>query len=744
MLPLLLPLAAWSQTIDSPYARNEPLRLNRVSPTAASVPCFERLEVDVDATGTFRNPFDPDEVALDADITPPSGHTYRIAGYFDRPFLRDVRNGEESIVPTGNPRWRLRLTPLEEGVHHVTVHWRDRKGSAPAKTFDFTSTRPAANGFIHVSTRDRRYFEFTNGRSYFPIGGNLGWSKRGLLDYEAWMGEYQKVGANVARVLLAPSWTTFGLEQPGLARDGKGLGQFDLVAAYRLDQLLDLARDRGIYLQFCLDTYNELRPTDGQPWWEKTAHNIANGGPLANPSDFWSSDDMDRLYRMKLRYLSARYGASRNLFAWELWDEVDQTNGFRLEPVRAWHQRMGRALATLDPYDHPITTSTAQTMGIRDLELLPELSFVQTHHYGNDPAGMVVEQQSRKAAWGKPHIAAEIGADADAPRADVDTEGVQVHDPLWASVACGCAGTPMPWWWDSLVDANHLYPLFGAVQRFTDGIDFPGEAFLQTNVSVGYPTELKRPKRDLILNGRPAVWRDHATNTPRTVSERKGAWVGSPVVSELLHGVRNHPTWHNPILFKVNLAQRTKFEVDVTRISGTGGGTLRIDLDGNRLLTREFKDPDDLTTATEITQGIGVYSVEIPRGSHTIRVSNIGPDWIAASYRLVGVRPALVRPPVNAWVIVGNDIVLGWVRIEGRTWPRVAVLKRPPEGTPPFVMRVNGLASGSWGVEFWDTWKGSVISRGTVRVGLNGIARISVPSVETDMAIKLMRGKPGI
>lgn len=735
----LVPLLVSQQApLKTPYAQRVRHEIRAISPASGSVPIYEVLEVDVDLTATFDNPFDPADVALEAVVVPPSGEEYTVPGYFDRPYSRTEENGEERLTPSGPPRWRIRLSPKEEGRHRVTVRLRDRDGNAVPKEFDFDATAQRSFGFIRVSPRDRRYFEFSNAKPYFPIGANTAWAgPKGTGDYEKWFPAFGHAGANYGRLWLSPAWTTFGLEQPGKPQEGKGLGQFDLANAWRLDRVLSLAKDNGLFLMLCIDSYNVLRKDDAYPYWEKTPHNADNGGPLRLWSDFWEDPQMDRLYRNKLRYLVARYGAMRNVFAWEFWNEVDLTQDFQLSPVRAWHERMAEELKKLDAYDHPVATSTSNSMGVRDLEQLPALDFFQTHHYGSaDLASTVAIQQSRKA-WGKPHLFGEIGADAAGPRADVDPQGHQVHDPMWASIATGVAGAAMPWWWDNLIDPQNLYPLFGSMARFIDGVDFPGEAFLQTKPVFGYANPKgPKPRRDLSLMGQPAVWNAHALNRPRSITIRNGQSDGTRF-SEAQHGLRNHPTWHNPILFKLYLDKPTRFEVEVGRVSGYGGGTLRVEMDGGRVLTRNFADTEPDKTE-DLNQYAGAYGFTIPAGYHTVKVENVGADWFMASYRLLGARPGGDRPPLNGWAIVGNRTALGWVRVEGRTWPRVALLKRPPAPSPAAVMRLNGLASGIYNVNLWDTWKGQTERNVTIKVGLDGVARIPLPPIDDDLAIKLV------
>ena len=129
-------------------------------------------------------------------------------------------------------------------------------------------------------------------------------------------------------------------------------------------------------------------------------------------------------------------------------------------------------------------------------------------------------------------------------------------------------------------------------------------------------------------------------------------------------------------------------------------------------------------------------------GEHTITVENIGNDWFMVGYRFVN----LVKrtgPALQGWAIEGNNTVVMWVRPEGRTWRRVIVDKVPFPSVEPSQVSLDGLASGDWRMEVWDTWKGSPISTSVIHVGVNGKARLPIPVVVTDLAVKLMRvGSP--
>ncbi len=598
-LGLMAAAGLWAQSapapIVTPYARKGTLGIQNVTVSAPTVARGSKVEFTVEFTGTFDNPFDPADVALEARVRCPSGKTAVVPGFLYRPYNRALKGSREELTPAAEPSWRIRFTPTETGEHTAVVVARDRSGSVESKPVRFTAGASEAPGFIRISRQDRRYFAFDNGKPFFPIGANVCWAYgRGTFDYDEWFARYAEAGCNYARLWLSPPWTTFAIEQPGKPEEGRGLGQFDLGNAWRIDYVLDLAAARGIHLMLCIDSYNILREKDGYPQWDNTPHNAARGGPLQRPTEFWTSPAMDTLYRAKLRYLVARYGCSPAVMSWEFWNEADITTGYRSAPSRDWHARVAEALRALDPYRHLITTSFANTRGDPEVDKLPGLDYVQTHHYNSpDLAVTLAKAQAQKAAYGKPHIVGEIGADSGGPRSKDDPAGLQIHDPVWVSIATGGAGTAQPWWWDNNTHPRNLYHLYAAAARFTAGIDWPAESFRSI--------------------------------TPRA-------------------------------------------------------------------------------------------------------------EWPAKSDSA-----PTNAPPLLSWAIAGKQTALAWARVEGYTWKRVCGQKETVPPAPASVLVLPELAPGRWQVELWDTWKGTVVETKEITVPNSGEARLPLPALEKDVAVKLRR-----
>lgn len=734
----MLALLAAQATLPTPFAMREPLRLGPLV-TPASAPRYAVVEIGVDAAGTYDDPFNPAEVRLDAKVVGPDSVTYSIPGYLDRPYRRSLVDGKERLEPDGPPRWRLRLSPETLGTYHVRVTFADRTGEK-VQNASFQCVASDDRGFVRPGQADHRYFEFSSGASYWPLGANVAWAgPRGTYDYDEWFSKLGAHGANHARLWLSPSWTTLAQEQPGKAQEGKGIGQIDLGNAWRLDHVLTEARERGLYATLCLDSYNVLRQGDANPWWDKTPHNADNGGPLRIWRDFWTNETMDRLYRNRLRYLVARWGSDSHVFAWEFWNEVDLVSDFDAQTARDWHQRMAKALDGLDAYHHLRTTSVSATLGLRTIDLIPELDFMQSHSYGAaDPAMVVAAQQSRKSGWGKPHFFGEIGADGGGARAEDDPEGLQIHDPIWASIATGASGGAMSWWWDTLIAAKDLYRLYDAPSRFLAGVDWGTERFRQTDVSLSIADpKAPVPMGDLALEDGPVGWERGPGMAPQATVISNGKLLGEAPAG-ILHGTTNHPELHNPLTLRVRVSRPTRFEIAVSTVSGHGGANLTVALDGANVLSKDFPDADGTTKTDDLRQYAGTYPVTLSTGVHTLKIENTGADWVRVSYRLVGVVPRK-GPPLNAWAVVGDGTAMAWVRVAGRTWRAVAEQKRTIAPAPPSVLRLRGLRSGTWREEIWDTWAGKPILTVRAKVGIDGTVRVLLPKIEKDVAIKLVR-----
>ena len=193
--------------------------------------------------------------------------------------------------------------------------------------------------------------------------------------------------------------------------------------------------------------------------------------------------------------MNARWGYSRALLAYELWNEVDAPGmvwgegrhyATEAASVRSWHAAMSGFLESRDPYGHLVTTSFADSRLDPALWASPGMDLTTIHRYtyynpeyGDVQFATVPTLQGiisvRRYEATKPVI---VGEFALSPGGDIqrmrDPQGIEFHKQLWASVMAKSAATAMHWTWGSYVHARDLYRHYGPLAAFFDGVDLRG------------------------------------------------------------------------------------------------------------------------------------------------------------------------------------------------------------------------------------------------------------------------------
>ncbi|MDA0323372.1 MAG: DUF5060 domain-containing protein [Verrucomicrobia bacterium] len=464
--------------------------IRNVRSSSDSVACYEMFELTFDVPDRYANPFDTNEVWVTGEFEMPDGKTKRMDGFYARRFFRKVTSAGERISPQGAPYWSVRFAPLVAGTHTVRLRIRDRNGETTWGPATFEATPAESPGFVRVSSRDRRYLEFTDGTPYTPIGHNIRspfdartderfpWMQRwpeGSAIYERFFRKMSTHGENMAEIWAA-AWS-LGLEWSDRHPWYHGLGQYNMQHAWEMDQVIAAAEENGIYLNVVI--LNHGRFSDYvDPEWDHNPYNVKIGGYLNTPQEFFASERARRDFLQLMRYMIARWGYSPNVFAWELWNELDLTgvqsiakhaNQNRPEVVD-WHREVSSAVKKLDPYDHMITTHVSGDYSRQNKTLIEmpgiDLSAVDAYYMAKNPLQIVtllMKTAEFNNPLGKPVLVTEFGGSHMAE--SLEHLDVSLHAGLWASTAIPVAGTPLFWWWLT-IDEEHFYPKYLAVQNF--------------------------------------------------------------------------------------------------------------------------------------------------------------------------------------------------------------------------------------------------------------------------------------
>jgi hypothetical protein len=721
---------------EQSLAMARPLRLARVTADPPSAPVHARITLTIELEATYDNPFDADDVRLDATVSPPEGPAWQVPGFLCQPFTRELVEDRERLAPGGAPQWLVRLSFPRPGVYSVVVSATDRSGTVTAPALTLEATPADVPGMVRRHATDHRYFVTDRGETLFLSGANVCWGGgAGTYDYDTWLPKYAEAGCNWFRVWLSPQFFTFAMNT-----NESGFDRISLGNAWRLDHVLGLAERLGLRVMVCIDSFNILRSEKRlYGAWEKSPYTTANGGPLEEPREYFTNAVMLNAYQDRLRYLVARYGCGPGVFAWEFWNEVDIIDQYDSATVTGWHRDMARYLRSIDPWRHLIGTSHARPSGDPRLDALPEVDYVQTHHYGvRDMAKDLHEDRLLKAAaLDRPHFHGEYGISGNGvDTSAVDPDGVHLHNGLYASVGQLQAGTPMTWWWDSYVEPRNLYPVFAAFNKWVAGFDFVAQAARSVKATLLFPEE--RPQRvpdDDVLSPSQVSWKSAPFNAPVSVQVSREGDVVSPVpLSRVMHGVRNHPDLHNPVSFQVDAPHDSTFGVVVEGVSGHGGAALQIRIDDTVVRDEAFDDPDGTDNKDTLTKYDGVYDAPIPAGRHTITVENTGTDWFNVSYRIPWLRG---EPMLRVLGVQGTTEGLVWVQNRAHTWPAVAKGKHQAAPVNGACLRLESMPPGTWRVETWDTVKGDVTCASTQTVGADGLLEFPLPPITWDAAFRL-------
>ncbi len=714
--------------------------------SAQSIACGERLEITASVTARFDNPSDPREIAVDGLFVSPDGRTVTVPAfvYQEARRQRDAK-GRESVDLVGQPTWKLRFAPRQVGQWRLRLRAKDRDGETTSPEATFTATPGTGHGVIRRAA-GTRYFEHADGTPFFPIGHNVAWSHAGgTFDFEQWLTPLPAHGVNLARIWL--QWDrNLSLEYKG---PRSGCGRYDLANAWRMDQVLDTCRRLGIRVLFTLDSpepYQKehywLGKLTGRPWTDFCAHNVANGGPLKEPREFYTTDEGRRLIRQRLRYIVARWGWDDNLFCWELWNELNVFPEWdKLVPqIAAWHREMAGYLRRLDPAGHLITTSFTNAEGHPDIWSLPELDFVQSHVYSSvDLAGdfpKVTRLMGER--YQRPHLYGEFGTRFDWLNQldQLDPAGVHVHNMMWSAIMAGSAGTPLSWCWEYL-DKSRVYQRYGPLAKFTAGVRWPSEGFRPLSVRfAAAPGTAAGPPRDLVL---PCG---------------QGAPVGDRVELDLsdppsalgrfyLYG-QAQAAQQKPRVVAVTVPQDCRLVVNIGRVWVKG--ILEVQLDGRPVFREELPagPPGQGRYKTAVfDQQWKIWGsdydlevpIELPAGRHEVSLYNAGADGItidrvSISHCLVGPASAL-----RGYGLAGRTMAMAWFQNREHCLRNVAQ-KREIAPVRGGRVTLSGLPAGPCTVQWWDTWAGRALREERATVTAEGLV-LELPELARDVAVKV-------
>jgi hypothetical protein len=443
-------------TVAAVTAQAGTITIQSVTLSGTQIGLYEPLTVSFGLSKSYSNPYEPDAIDALFEFTGPSGVSRTIPAYWT----------------DQSPAWRARIVPLEPGPHTGRIVVSDSAGDSGSYTVSFLAVASSNPGFIRIDSRNPRYLRFDNGQPYLPVGHNLCWYGGNPQFYE-WMNRMAQAGENWTRYWMVP-YVSQDIEWGG--GTSYQLGRYSQSNARLIDNMLEGARSRGIYVQLCLDSFNGWNVTLYTNWAE-SPYNAANGGMCVRPNDFFINAEAQRLAKRRFRYIVARWAWNPAILCWEFFNEVDAVGGGGATfwgheaEVAAWHQTMAQYIRSIDPFQHLRSTSFADDGPRSSYTIfwqLPEMEIVQVHQYSTLLPQEHVSLIRSVRQFGKPVIMGE-GDYAGDPQS-LDSNGQSLHDMIWAAAVIESGA--MSWWWDNWIHPKNLYYRFEPLAAFLAGEDW--------------------------------------------------------------------------------------------------------------------------------------------------------------------------------------------------------------------------------------------------------------------------------
>ena len=686
-----------------------------------SIGLYEKFEALITLDTKYDNPFDPDEVDLSAVFTSPDGAEWAINGFFD------------------GVNFKLRFAPDTVGTWTYRFVLKDARGDMHSDVRAFAAVDSQHPGWLRVSEANPRFLSHADGSGFYGVGVAYPWNIRpsgldkiaaaggSLITY--WNGNYDNAGS--------------GGGSNQLESVSSGIGRYDVLKGFRIDELVDMFEERDLYMNFVIWPHDSLAQyIDWPKAWDKNAYSL-----LGEAKEFYGSEDMWAYQEKLYRYIIARWGHSRAIGIWDLICEINGTDGWmigREAEANAWVDKIHDYFKANDPYGRPTKGSMAGghndfwDAGYRTLDIADRENYFDLHY-----SAYAADVQNRWQHYEKPLLIGETGNVADV--------GLY-HNAIWVTLANGLAASPI--WWDIDKVNDEMFEQMRHFSAFVEGLDVLERRtpVVMNTRSVDVRLAPERALMDGVIGAGWSLpdWAD--ANKDGQGGVYAASMEGDAVVALMrfatggfsqgvVQRMVDNPDWAGmerltvdimaeysaaegallarPVLFPGGEWTEGDNMSDVALVPGEWT-TLSVPLadapdgywrDGKRIAA------DDL--ARIAGWGVKVYTTSSVDGAQpaTIRLRQ-------AKLSADGDAPVIQRPENEGWLMVGERTSYGWIVTE-------------LDGLGGKSAAFAGLPDGMARVEWYDTWTGSAVDESEQQVS-GGELTLTIPETgRKDIALRL-------
>ena len=574
---------------------------------------FTRYEVQFDLKADYENPFDPDDIAVDAVLRTPDGKTMTLPCFFQEEFL--PKDGKTrltsgcSYIATGRRGWKFRYTPAVPGRHRFHLRAADRSGrriESGAFSFDAAPAEKGAVGFVTIAAKNPEFFENTgDGSLFWACGTNIPWTRfedPGEPTYDYY---FRRAAGNMSatRIWLCHyAWLEW---LPAIARPAanswsqwQGLTIFNQMIAGELDRIFSMAEAQNLRIMLVTEDNDETFSGESECNWKYNPYNLANGGFVSHPEELFEHPGAIRAYQKRLRYILARWGYSTSLWAINAWNDMYDTRPRHA----AWIKTMRDYVHTLLDGSRPILYGANYSVGSE------KSKDYFTTFLSRVPGMPNVEQECYFLAGNFEET---------------------TLDSIYQGMCKQLAGVMV--WGHVPTEKNNCWDLYRAPTAFAESMQLNRKFWKKQQVTIR-SAEGKLPEgvRRIVTArayGDVPVWGVRAETSRFRID------LSDSAAGHLLRGLnlkvygRRHDraAWRNPTIFEWNHANGGEFIVNAASY-GAGDNLLTVALDGSIAARTPYR-----AGRRELKGGERFTTVPVPPGRHelTVDLENPESDWVS-------------------------------------------------------------------------------------------------------------------
>ena len=440
---------------------------------------FEIEENEMGYIRSILNPYQSKDIRITSNITSPSNSVLNKDAYYklDYEVKYDEFMSQDTAKYLNIEHFLISYKPKEVGTHKidVNVYIKEELTQTFSYEFDVSENDFDYKGAIKVAD-NKKSFIFENGETYIPVGENFGWYTSrtlGSFEYDAIFQKLADVNGNYARIWL--KYENFALH---MGTSSAKVDDFTtrMNALERLDRVLKVAEEKGIYICLTLINHGQFSKSVNPEWLKNPYSKL-----IDYPFLFFSKKEIKEIYKEELRYIIARYGEYDSIFTYELFNEVDWTDGYDYLRGKSWAKEMSEYIKSIDPYDRLITSSFMSDSNASGVFELDSIDYSTIHTYSYKSQSGITQRVKNEAIsaqrkYNKPLLFEEWGVDADSGSKtyEADPDGIMLYQALYGSIFSS-SGSVMSWWWDTYIDKYDLYHIFKGPFTISKLLDLSGD-----------------------------------------------------------------------------------------------------------------------------------------------------------------------------------------------------------------------------------------------------------------------------